>query len=222
MENLIIGNTHPELSVILKYLHFDPDGEQAEVAEELYAEAKMIAAPKTLLKTVPVTLTEETVMLGDIEISYPYVRKMLQDNKFVAAYVSTCGTELENWSLAKKGDPLEEFIADAIKLNYLYASQKPFREYVKNEIFDKTGHLAALNPGSLDLWPISEQKQLFRILGGEEYVKEKTGVVLAESFLMNPTKSTSGVLFISDVEYENCELCPRLTCPNRRAKFKGA
>lgn len=221
MENLIIGNTQPELSAILKYLHFDPDGEQAEVAEELYEEAKKIAAPKTLLNIVPVTLNEETVTLGNTEITYPYVRKMLQGNKFVVAYVSTCGTELENWSLSKKGDPLEEFIADAIKLNYLYAAQKPFRESVKNNIFDKTGHLAALNPGSLDLWPISEQKQLFRILGGEDYVKEQTGVVLAESFLMCPTKSTSGVLFVSEVEYENCELCPRLTCPNRRAKFKG-
>ncbi|MBQ6051657.1 MAG: vitamin B12 dependent methionine synthase [Clostridia bacterium] len=222
MDNLIVFDSHPQLSAILKYLHFEPDSDQAEIAEELFEEAKSIAAPKTLTKTVPVTINSETVTLGGVEITYPYVRKMLSGNDKVVAYISTCGTELEDWSLTKKGDPLEEFIADAIKLNYLYAAHKPFREAVKNEIFEKTGHLAALNPGSLDLWPISEQKNLFAILGGEEEVKEKIGVTLAESFLMSPTKSTSGVLFISEVEYENCELCPRLTCPNRRAKFKGA
>ncbi len=222
MDNLIVFDTHPQFSAILKYLHFEPDSDQAEIAEELFEEAKIIAAPKTYTKTVPVKINSETVTLGDVEITYPYVRKMLAGNDKAVAYVSTCGTELENWSLKKKGDPLEEFIADAIKLNYLYSTQKPFRESVKNEIFEKTGYLASLNPGSLDLWPISEQKKLFAILGGEDEVKERIGVTLAESFLMSPTKSTSGVLFISEVEYENCELCPRLTCPNRRAKFRGA
>ncbi len=146
---------------------------------------------------------------------------MLADNKEVVAYISTCGVELESWSLEKKGDPLEEFVADAIKLNYLYSVQKPFRESVKNDVFKQSGYLASLNPGSLELWPISEQKNLFAMLGGEPEVKEKIGVTLAESFLMCPTKSTSGILFLSEKEYENCELCPRLTCPNRRAKFKG-
>lgn len=221
MDNLIIYNDHPSLGTLLKHLHFEEDSAQAEIAEELLDEAKEVASPKSLIKVLPVALGEETITIGDVEITYPYVRKMLAGNEKVAAYITTCGEELENWSKTKKGDPLEEFIADAVKLVYLYNVQKPLREMVIKDVFPGTGHLAALNPGSLEMWPISEQKKLFSMLGGEDEVREKIGVTLAESFLMYPTKTTSGVFFLSEVEYENCELCPRLTCPNRRARYKG-
>ena len=35
MDNLIVFDTHPQFSAILKYLHFEPDSDQAEIAEEL-------------------------------------------------------------------------------------------------------------------------------------------------------------------------------------------
>ena len=221
MDSILVYDLHPTLDALLKHLHFDEDSVQAEIAEELLDEARKIAAPKTLIKELPVKLGEETIFIGDVEIKYPYVRKMLSSSTVVAAYISTCGEELEKWSQTRKGDPLEEFIADAVKLVYLYTIQKPLREAVVKDIFSDSGYLAALNPGSLEMWPISEQKKLFAMLGGECEVKEKIGVTLTDSFLMCPTKSTSGVFFLSEVEYENCELCPRLTCPNRRAKYRG-
>lgn len=221
MDDVILYNFHPSLEDLLKQLHFESDSEQADIAEELLEEAVEIAAPKTLLKVLPVTVNEQTITIGNVEITYPYVRKMLSGSDKVAVYINTCGVELEEWASKKESDPLEGYIADAIKLAYLYHQGKPFREKIKQDIFPDDGHLAALNPGSLEQWPISEQKKLFEMLGGEDEVKEKIGVTLAESFLMHPTKSTSGVFFLSGVEYENCELCPRLTCPNRRAKYKG-
>lgn len=221
MDDVIFYSFHPSIEDILKQLHFEEDSEQADIAEELLEEAVEIAAPKTLLKVLPVAVNEQSITIGDVEITYPYVRKMLMGSDKVAVYVNTCGTELEEWSFKKESDPLEGYIADAIKLSYLYHLNKPFREKIKQDVFPDDGHLAALNPGSLEQWPISEQKKLFEMLGGEDYVKEKIGVTLAESFLMHPTKSTSGIFFLSEVEYENCELCPRLTCPNRRAKYKG-
>ena len=36
---------------------------------------------------------------------------------------------------------------------------------------------------------------------------------------MNPVKSTSGFWFPSEVKFENCQLCPRKDCPNRKASF---
>ena len=167
-----------------------PNGEQADIAEELLEEAVEIASPKTLLKVLPVTVNEQSVSIGNVEITYPYVRKMLLSSDKVAVYINTCGIELEEWALKKESDPLEGYIADAIKLAYLYHQGKPFREKIKQDVFPDDGHLAALNPGSLKQWPISEQKKLFEMLGGEAEVKEKIGVTLAESFLMHPTKIT--------------------------------
>lgn len=221
MDDVILYHFQPSLEDLLKQLHFEADSEQADIVEELLEEAVEIASPKTLLKVLPVTVNEQSISIGNVEITYPYVRKMLLGSDKVAVYINTCGVELEEWALKKESDPLEGYIADAIKLAYLYHQGKPFREKIKQDVFPDDGHLAALNPGSLEQWPISEQKKLFEMLGGEAEVKEKIGVTLAESFLMHPTKSTSGVYFLSEVEYENCELCPRLTCPNRRAKYKG-
>lgn len=221
MSEILYHKTHPTLEALLKQLHFEEDSDEADIAQELLEEAVEIACPKTLINIIPVKLNEETVTLGEVEITYPYVRKMLVGTDKVAVYISTCGSELEEWSLKKASDPLEGFIADAIKLAYLYSTNMALREKIKNDVFPDEGHLAALNPGSLEQWPISEQKNLFKMFGGEDEVKAQIGVTLAESFLMHPTKSSSGVYFLSEVEYENCELCPRLTCPNRRAKYKG-
>ena len=36
---------------------------------------------------------------------------------------------------------------------------------------------------------------------------------------MIPDKSSSGIYFESGKVYENCGLCPRLDCPNRRMPY---
>jgi hypothetical protein len=39
---------------------------------------------------------------------------------------------------------------------------------------------------------------------------------------MLPTKSVSGIFFPTETSYENCQLCPRENCPNRRAEYNKA
>ena len=39
---------------------------------------------------------------------------------------------------------------------------------------------------------------------------------------MSPIKSVSGILFPTEVTYENCQLCPRDLCPGRRAPYDKA
>ncbi len=73
-----------------------------------------------------------------------------------------------------------------------------------------------MNPGSLDDWPLAEQRQLFSVFGD---VKKLIGVELTDSFLMVPIKSVSGVVFPTEHRFESCQLCQREGCPNRRAKY---
>ena len=86
------------------------------------------------------------------------------------------------------------------------------------ERYHTSGHLSALNPGSLAAWPISGQAELFAILGGKEFVQETIGVTYSDTFLMFPSKTISGILFESEVFYKNCQHCPLTNCPGRRAK----
>jgi hypothetical protein len=45
------------------------------------------------------------------------------------------------------------------------------------------------------------------------------GVRLLDSMLMLPSQTVSGLLFETESDYVNCQLCPREHCPNRRAPF---
>ena len=73
-----------------------------------------------------------------------------------------------------------------------------------------------MNPGSLADWPLEQQAELFEVLGD---VRGAVGVELTESCLMIPIKSVSGIRFSTEVQFENCQLCPRDVCPGRRAPY---
>ncbi|MBR4444183.1 MAG: hypothetical protein IKS52_13050, partial [Clostridia bacterium] len=76
--------------------------------------------------------------------------------------------------------------------------------------------VSCVNPGSLADFPLPCQRPLFDLLGEGP---DRIGLQLTPSFLMLPYKSGSGIYFESGKRYENCSLCPRLTCPGRRAPY---
>jgi len=75
-----------------------------------------------------------------------------------------------------------------------------------------------MSPGSgaEGVWHIEQQKQLFSLFGN---VEDLIGVKLADSYLMIPNKSLSGICFSEGIEYITCQLCPRENCPGRKAPF---
>jgi hypothetical protein len=71
--------------------------------------------------------------------------------------------------------------------------------------------------GSADIWPITQQKELFSIFGD---VESLIGVRLTDTYLMLPIKSVSGVIFQTETTFETCQLCPREACIGRRVEYK--
>jgi hypothetical protein len=92
------------------------------------------------------------------------------------------------------------------------------RKYLEDHIKQRFGfnRLSSISPGSLNEWPIGEQKKLFSILGD---VEGWIGVSLNESCLMVPRKSISGVFFPTKIPFLSCQLCPRERCPGRQAPY---
>ena len=70
--------------------------------------------------------------------------------------------------------------------------------------------------GSADIWPITQQKQLFSIFGN---VEDLIGVKLTDKYLMIPIKSGSGIFFQTETTFETCQLCPREACIRRKATY---
>ncbi len=204
---------------ILKALHLPEETDTEDLAEAnaLIRSAKAIANPKALFRVSKILEHgSDFVSIDGIRVDCTLMAHNFRETDQVCPYVCTCGLELEEWSRTLD-DPLLAYWADAIKLYYVGAIQRHLFQYVK-EHYLRSGHLSHMNPGSLSQWPISQQTVLFSILGD---VAGTLGVTLSESYLMIPSKSTSGILFSSNSHYENCSHCPMPDCPGRRAPFSG-
>ncbi|MBL7126991.1 MAG: hypothetical protein ISS58_07330 [Dehalococcoidales bacterium] len=70
--------------------------------------------------------------------------------------------------------------------------------------------------GAADVWPITQQKELFSIFGN---VEDLIGVRLTDKYLMIPIKSVSGIFFQTKTTFITCQLCPREACIGRRAEY---
>lgn len=191
-----------------------PDDLEDEFAE-IFAECARSADPGYMYAEVPVRQTEETTIVGHAEFDSRIMLKNFRGLDRVWPYVMTCGKNLYN--LAKlKSDPLESYWVDSIAEQYLGAIHPVMHAEVS--AIAGVDRLYAMNPGSLEDFPLACQRPLFDMLGD---VEAGIGAWLTDSFLILPYKSGSGIYFTSDSHYENCAMCPRTDCPNRRAPYDG-
>lgn len=131
-------------------------------------------------------------------------------------YIITCGRELYELSRAA-ADPLERYWIDAISELALREAGLQLHRAVM-DVYG-LGQISSVNPGSLADFPLPCQRALFALLAEGP---ARIGVELTDSFLMLPHKSGSGIYYESAAHFENCSLCPRENCPNRRAPFSEA
>jgi len=216
MEKFLLDNLEfkVDLDALFKAIRMDETDEDAEAVIKMAREAEAIARPKALYMVSYIDEKgDDYVVIDGVKFVSHVMSVNLKDAHRVFPYVATCGVELENWSNSIE-DVLEQYWADVIKIQALQFAARAIDIHLENHF--KPGKTASMNPGSLEDWPISEQEKLFRVLGD---AKEKTGVVLTDSFLMVPIKSVSGIKFPTESNYENCRLCKRENCPGRRAPY---
>lgn len=206
-----------DIEKLLSVLHMDKDDELFDELCDLCEKAQAVIKPKAVytLCSVEHTDTENITLINGIEFKSRIMKKNIENAHRAIAYVATCGTELE--SIDTTGDPLAEYWLDNIRLQAVGFAVSNAVSKIKSEF--SLGKTATMNPGSLADFPISEQVKLFSLIDSPtKYI----GVELSDSYLMRPLKSVSGVIFETEANYENCMLCPRLDCPNRRAEYNEA
>jgi len=159
---------------------------------------------------------EETVTIEDIEFSSKVLRKNLEDVQRVFPFVVTLGPGVDDM-LKREGDFLRQYYLDVIANVALQDVIKSVCASLQDE--HHIEQVSYMNPGSLQDWPLEQQRPLFRLLGD---VEETIGVRLAPSLLMYPSKTESGMFFPTEVTFFNCQLCPNENCPSRKAAFDEA
>jgi hypothetical protein len=201
-----------DLPALLSKLRIDSRPEYAERCTRLAGEAVALARPKAAYRLAYIeSKNEDSIVVDGVTLTSRVLRVNVGDIHRVFPFVATCGAELEAWSKSID-DMLERFWADAVMEEALRAAFDAATEHLVQQY--QLGRTAMMNPGSLPDWPIEQQSALFRLLDG---ASEKIGVRLTDTFLMVPIKSVSGLRFATETQFENCQLCPRDPCPNRRA-----
>jgi len=189
---------------------------------QLIKEAGPVAKPKILYKisyintkndTKSDTKSGNTVTIDGVEFKSSILKMNLENAARVFPYVITAGRELESIETSKN-DIMRVFCLDSIKEMILEQSIAYFETILTKKY--ALGTTAHMNPGSLNDWPISQQREVFSLFGN---VEECIGVKLTESFLMDPIKSVSGIYFPTEVDFKSCMLCTRHPCSKRRAEY---
>jgi len=202
----------PDVDSLIRRLRIKP-GEVAEF-QRLLEEARGLARPRALYLAAYITARgEDWVEIEGVCFSSRVLRVNLDAAYRVFPYLATCGAELQLWAGGVQ-DMVLGYWAEAVKEAALFCALEALNADLEARYHP--GKTSKMSPGSLEDWPLLEQRQLFQLLGQHA---DQIGVRLTESLLMVPTKSVSGIRFPNEVGFENCQLCPREDCPGRRAEY---
>jgi len=158
-------------------------------------------------------ISGDDVYIGKVKFNARPLSRLFAEGMTVYPYVATCGP-----NMAAHGktftDPLEQYWWDMIMQGAVGHARTALFEAVAQAVGYEP---KTVSPGSIQLWPISNQPALFSLIGD---VKSMIGVTIAESFLMLPLKSVSGIFFPGSGGFtHNCCICERKDCQGRRAPF---
>jgi len=178
------------------------------------AEMRAAAQPKAIYSIAFIEAKGEDYAIADgVRLTSRVLRVNLEDAHRCFPFVCTSGREAEAWAGIQEGF-MRRFWADALNQAVLHAAVLTLQKHLQDRY--QLGSVSMMNPGSLADWPLSEQRALFGLLGD---VRTAIGVELTKSLLMVPTKSVSGIFFPAEATFASCQLCPRESCPNRRAPY---
>ncbi|HYR03480.1 MAG TPA: vitamin B12 dependent methionine synthase [Syntrophobacteria bacterium] len=199
-----------DVGSIIERARLDGTPDHLTVAERLARDAGAFGRPRALYRASSSHKDgERTVVVDGVTLTSRVLRVNLDQADRVFPFVATCGGELDRWVM-EKDDPLERRVADVISEMALYLALGALRERLREEYHLAT--ISRMSPGSLEDWPLQEQRLLFRLFDDSE---RAVGVRLTRDLMMLPRKSLSGILFASEELFESCLLCPREECPAR-------
>ena len=206
-----------ELGEVLKSIRIRDSNQQLErMVQELVEVTRSIAKPKVVYKVSYVDDRDgNTVTIDGIKFTSRVLKINLDQVERVFPYIATCGTELGEIAVPSN-DVMKSFCFEEIKIMVLRSAIA----YLSNHLTEHyaLGKVSSMSPGSgsLESWPIAQQKALFSIFGN---VEELIGVKLTDSCVMYPLKSVSGIYFPTEITFESCQLCPREKCIGRRVSY---
>ena len=217
MEKIDLIPVRLEAEEIARHLRLRPERTGTSILGELIGLAGPLIKLRAVYDVAYVGAKDaEGVEVAGVHFQSQVLRENLDGVQKVFPYIMTIGGELEQRA-SSSGDLLKQYYLE--EMANLVLDQGAV--WLVETLQARWGIplLSNMSPGSLEDWPITEQGKLFSLFGDTE---KAIGVRLTDHFLMIPRKSISGILFPSEEGFTACQLCPRETCPSRRAPHDEA
>lgn len=204
-----------DLKEVLEQLHMRKVNKDVKnTIQQLIEIVLLIAKPKAVYEVSYVeNKNKDSLDIGGIRFTSRLLRVNLDKVERVFPFVVTCGREVDEIAVPSQ-EYMKFYCLDTIKEMLLYSALSYVEDYLTKHY--GLGQLSKMEPGSLESWPITQQKELFSIFGN---VEDLIGVKLTEHLLMVPVKSVSGIYFPTEIKFLSCQLCPRERCIGRRAPY---
>jgi len=199
---------------IQKRLHLEAESREWEEVQAMADQAAALIRPRCVYKACYIQEKEDdAVIVEGVRLESRVLRINIESAQRVFPFVVTIGAELEEAARARD-DYLEQYYLDTIANVALQDVIQSLQTRLQDQYAIEK--LSYMNVGSLEDWPLAQQRPLFSLLGD---VEGAIGVRLLPSMLMHPGKTESGIFFPTEVTFFNCQLCPRKGCPSRKADF---
>lgn len=181
---------------------------------QLIREALSLIKPKIIYKVSYIERKgRDEIGIEGVTFSSKVLRKNLATVERIFPFIITIGPDLEKYA-SGCNDLLRQYYLEGLADIALDKADLHLKRHLKKR-FGLTG-LSSMSPGSLEDWPIAQQKELFSLFGETD---RPIGVILTEHMLMIPRKSISGIYFPTRMSFLSCQLCPRKDCPSRRTAY---
>ena len=206
-----------DLEAVFKQMHVRNKRESmAKSIQELIEIARPIAKPKAIYEVSYVdNKNEDSLDIGGVRFTSRVLRVNLDKVERVFPHVATCGRELDEIDFPSR-EFIKSYYLDQIKETVLVLAMSYLEDYLRKKY--ALGRMSTMAPGegSVEDWPITQQKELLSIFGN---VEDLIGVKLTNKCLMIPIKSVSGIFFPTEIKFESCQLCSREACMGRQAPY---
>jgi hypothetical protein len=182
----------------------------------LFKQASAVAAPKALLKKVPVTVrTADSICAGGVELNSRILSSKSAGSDDVLFFAATCGLEFDRIKIGED-DFLAAYWLDVIKEECMTQAFSHIQKHTR-DVYNYTRSVS-LCPSDAGSWPLHELKHVFLVLGHEA---GEIGLELSEYCFMKPNKSLCGVLVNIQDHFEACQICDcRDKCDRKNSGHK--
>lgn len=193
-----------------------PEDEVLTMTNTLLAEVASFVKPSCAFDVFDGEISgASSVLLGPYTMETgKTITGLLNGAERFCLFVATAGTLFQDFQdkIKKQGDILQTFVLDIIGTCIAEKTGDIMEKLLEKEIMG-CRHTHRFSPGYCG-WSLTEQKQLFDLLGGNP-----SGITLSESCLMMPVKSISGIIGIGKKVNEKqygCNFCELETCYKRK------